>query len=67
MKTYRELISERVLSIGINPSHENLREKHRQEIHDMIQKSYSKIGGYSGRTPGSEENPKLYIMISLIH
>lgn len=58
MKTYRELISERVLSIGINPSHENLREKHRQEIHDMIQKSYSKIGGYSGHTPGSEEESK---------
>lgn len=43
----QELLSEKVLSIGINPAHEVHREKHRQEIHDMIHKAYSdpKIGG----------------------
>jgi len=53
----QELISEKVLSIGINPSHEEHREKHRQEIHDIIHKSYSdpRIDGYGGHKSGSKE------------
>lgn len=53
----QELLSEKVLSIGINPAHEVHREKHRQEIHDMIHKAYSdpKIGGYGGHKSGSKE------------
>jgi hypothetical protein len=48
---------EKVLSIGLNPSHEAHREKHRQEIHDILHKAYAhpKIGGYSGQTSGSKE------------
>lgn len=59
MKTFRqfsqELLSERVLSIGINPDHEPHREKHRQEMHDILRKSYESIGGYSGLPSGSKE------------
>ena len=50
-----EFLLERVLSIGINPSHEKFREQHRKEIHDILHKSYAKIGGYGGRTSGSKE------------
>ena len=50
-------LDERVISPGLNPEHESLREKHRQEMHDLIQKSYSdpKIGGYGGLKTGSKE------------
>lgn len=52
-----ELISEKVLSIGLNPKHEQFREKHRKEIHDLIHKSYSHpdIGGYGGHKSGSKD------------
>lgn len=51
------LILEKVLSIGINDAHEPFREKHRHEIHQMIQKAYSHpdIGGYGGAESGSKE------------
>lgn len=55
MKTYKEFISERVLSIGINPKHEIHREKHRQEIHDILRNAYEPIGGYAGLKSGSSE------------
>lgn len=48
-------LDEKVLSIGLNPAHEKHREVHRQEIHDMIHKSYKDIGGYSGHASGSPE------------
>ena len=48
-------LQEHVLSIGINPSHEKYREKHRQEMHDMIHKSYAAIGGYAGHETGSDK------------
>ena len=50
-----DLLLERVLSIGINPNHEKFREHHRQEIHDILRKSYANIGGYGGKTSGSKE------------
>ena len=51
-----ELLNERVLSIGINPDHEKFREKHRQQIHDVIQHSYKNIeGGYGGNGSGTKK------------
>ena len=55
MKSFKEYIVEKVLSIGINPTHEHFREIHRKEIHDMIHKSYKDIGGYGGHESGSKE------------
>lgn len=55
MKSFNEFITERVLSIGLNPSHEKFREVHRQQIHDILHKSYAPIGGYSGLKSGSKE------------
>ena len=56
-KEFIEKLDERVISPGIKPEHEPFREKHRQEIHDMIQKAYSHpdIGGYGGLKSGSKE------------
>lgn len=56
-KTYLDLM-ERVISPGFNPAHEKLREKHRQGIHDVIQRSYSKLEGehgYGGHPKGSKK------------
>jgi hypothetical protein len=52
-----ETLNERYLSIGFNKSHEHHREAHRQEIHDILRKSYSHptIGGYGGHASGSKE------------
>jgi len=62
MKTFKlfvkeDLLSERILSIGLNNKHDSDREKHRQEIHDILHKSYSHpdIGGYGGAKSGSKE------------
>ena len=55
MKSFKEYIVEKVLSIGIYPTHEHFREIHRKEIHDMIHKSYKDIGGYGGHESGSKE------------
>ena len=55
METFKSFLTEKVLSIGFNPEHEHHREKHRQQIHDMMQKSYEKCGGYGGLPSGSKE------------
>lgn len=55
METFKQFITEKVLSIGLNPSHDSHREKHRQEIHDILHHSYKSIGGYAGHTSGSKE------------
>jgi hypothetical protein len=56
MLSFREFFfAEHVLSIGMNPEHEKFREKHRQEIHDIIHNSYKKVdGGYGGLGSGSK-------------
>lgn len=65
MKTYKELISEKVLSIGLNPDHEQHREKHRSEIHGLLHHAYKDIGGYGGAKSGSkEEHDKIHDDIS---
>jgi hypothetical protein len=57
MHSFKSYITERVLSIGLNPEHEQFREKHRQEIHDILHHAYSDpmIGGYGGHKSGSKE------------
>ena len=55
MREFKQFITERVLSIGINPEHEKHREKHRKEIHNIIHHAYKDIGGYAGHTSGSKE------------
>jgi hypothetical protein len=49
------ILSEHVLSIGLNPEHEKYREQHRKDMHDILRKSYEKVGGYCGHKPGSKE------------
>jgi len=49
-----ELLNEHILSIGINPKHEKFREQHRKEMHDILHKSYAKIGGYGGHGSGTQ-------------
>lgn len=59
MKSFRQYLSEKVLSIGFNDKQEKFREQHRDEIHDIIQKSYSKVdGGYGGHGSGTPEESK---------
>lgn len=60
MLTFKQFMTEHVLSIGLNANHEKFREKHRQEIHDMIHKAYSHpdLGGYNGHKSGSAEESK---------
>jgi hypothetical protein len=59
MLTFKQYLEERVLSIGLNPEHEIHREKHRQEIHDILHKSYKSVeGGYGGHGSGTEAESK---------
>lgn len=58
MKKFKEFVQlhERILSPGFKPEHEEHREKHRQEIHDMLRNAYANLeGGYSGMGAGSKE------------
>lgn len=58
MLTFLQFIKEHVISVGYNPKHEKHREIHRDEIHNILHKSYAKIGGYSGLGSGSDEEHK---------
>lgn len=55
MLTFTQYLEEKVLSIGLNPEHEKHREKHREEIHHLITKSYAAEDGYGGHASGSKE------------
>lgn len=55
MLTFKEYLQERILSPGFNKSHNELRDKHAGEIHDIIRKSYAPKGGYGGLKSGSKE------------
>lgn len=55
MLTFQEFLVEHVLNIGLNADHESHREKHRQEIHDIIHSSYKSIDGYRGHASGSTQ------------
>jgi hypothetical protein len=50
----RTVLGEKVLSPGFNPEHNKYREHHRGEIHNMLRKTYSDIGGYGGLGSGSK-------------
>ena len=58
MLSFNAFLNEKVLSIGFKAEHEKFREKHRQEIHDMIHKAYASEDGYSGHVSGSAEESK---------
>lgn len=58
LKFSEYILTERVLSIGLNPKHEKHREAHKDEIHDIIHKSYKSIGGYRGKQSGSDDEKK---------
>lgn len=59
MLSFSEFLQEKVLNIGLNPKHKGHREKYRQQIHDVIQKSYAGVkGGYGGQGSGSEAESK---------
>ena len=55
---FTEYLQERVLNIGFNPRHEKHREAYRQQIHDVMRKSYSGIGGYGGLGSGTDAESK---------
>ncbi len=62
---FNNQLQETVLSIGLNSKHEQYREQHRQEIYDMITKSYAKIGGFSGLgSESKEESDSIHSEIS---
>lgn len=70
MQSFTEYLEERFLSIGFDKSQEGHRERHRQEIHDILKHSYShpSIGGYSGLKSGSkEESDAIHKDISASH
>lgn len=68
MKKFNEFLCERVLNIGFNPKHEHHREKHRQEMHDLVRNSYAKIGGYNGVGSGTDaESNEIHYMLSTHH
>lgn len=55
LEDFLDIINEHVLSIGFKDSHEKYREHHRQEIHDILHKSYKEVeGGYSGLGSGTK-------------
>lgn len=58
METFLQYLEEKFLNPGFNPDHEKYRELHRQDIHDILRNSYSKLGGYAGMKSGSDEESK---------
>lgn len=58
METFLQFLEEKFLNPGFNPAHERYRELHRQDIHDILRKSYANIGGYGGHKSGSDEESK---------
>lgn len=58
VKTFLEYLQEKVLSIGLNPKHAEHRQKYRDQIHDVLHKSYQKIGGYSDQGSGTDAERK---------
>jgi hypothetical protein len=56
MKTFKQYLEERVLSIGLNPKHEKHRKEYEDQMHDVLKKSYETLdGGYGGHGAGTKE------------
>lgn len=52
-------LNEKIINVGFNASQEPNREKYRQQVHDVIQKSYKNVeGGYGGHGSGSDAESK---------
>lgn len=60
MKSFRQYLEEKIINIGFGGSEDKeLRQKHGDEIHHIIQKSYSKLeDGYGGKGRGTEAESK---------
>lgn len=60
MKRFTNFLSEKILSPGFNPNHEKYRSYFRDQIHDILHKSYAAVpGGYGGVGSGSKEERDL--------
>lgn len=57
MLSFNNFLLEHILSIGLNDKHGGDREKHRSEIHSILQRAYAHpdIGGYGSKKSGSKE------------
>lgn len=51
-------LNEKVLSVGLNDSHEKYRKMYRDQIIEIISKSYESIGGYESKPSGSSSERK---------
>lgn len=59
MKSFSQYLEERVISIGLNPKQEVHRERYRQQMHDILRRSYAGVeGGYGGLGSGTEAESK---------
>lgn len=63
MLSFKSFITEKVLSIGLNPEHEKFRTNHRDQIHSIIHKSYKDIGGYGAINQDQTKNILQFTMI----
>jgi len=59
MLSFNQFITEKILNIGFNSDHEKFRERHRDQIHDIIQRAYTNVdGGYGGLGSGTPKESK---------
>lgn len=60
MNTFKQFLSEHIISIGLDPSQEKLRTKFRKQIFKILQTSYAspEIGGYGKLKSGSDEEER---------
>ena len=52
---YREIILERIISVGLNPDHAKYTNHYKDQLVSMISKAYAPAGGYSGIPSGTPE------------
>lgn len=68
MRSFKAYIDETYKNPGFNPDHEHYRELYRDQIHDILRKTYVKSGGYGGYASGSkEESDDIHKDISKSH
>lgn len=48
------ILTEKVLSPGFNPNHNHYKERYRDQIYQILKRSYEKIGGYGGLGTGTD-------------
>lgn len=56
MLTFNQYLQEKVINVGFNPEHDKFREQYRNQIHDILRRSYSSVeDGYGGMGHGTPE------------